>query len=93
MKMPTLTAEHALGPATQTYAAASGTTAVTGALAPMGLLDDIGNAFSGILAKIPCLLGCGVPNVLSIAPRCGLDPACWLESAGPAALSCVQQCL
>jgi len=96
MKIPGLTAEYSPGPALQTYAYTGPGRAGAAGVTSMGILDTItgtlSNVFSGIAAKIPCLLECGLPNALAIAPQCGMNPACWLALGGPAALACFQQC-
>jgi hypothetical protein len=95
MKLPRLTAEYSLGPATQSYSAGppgpGGPGA--GAVTTMDFFSDIGGVFSGILDKVPCLIGCGLPNALSIAGQCGFDPACWIAHVPPALAGCIRQCL
>ncbi|MER5662750.1 hypothetical protein [Streptomyces mirabilis] len=98
MTTPRLTAEASLGPALHAYSAygtPAGTTVapVPGAVAEMGFLDTLGSVFSGVLGKVPCLLGCGIPDAVSIATTCGFDPACWLSKAPAAGLSCIRECL
>jgi hypothetical protein len=89
---PRMTAEAALGPALHTYAtAATGPTRVS--VDQMGFLDTLGSVFSGIVNKVPCLLGCGIPNALSLATQCGLDPVCWATKAPGAGINCIRQCL
>lgn len=95
MTVPRLTAEYSLGPALQQYATVS-----SGAPGPspdavttMDFLSDIGNVFNGIFSKVPCLIGCGLPNALSIAGRCGFDPECWISQAPSALSGCISQCL
>ena len=53
----------------------------------------LGGVFSGILNKVPCLIGCGLPNALSLATTCGIDPACWISHAPAALAGCIRQCL
>jgi hypothetical protein len=95
MKLPRLTAECSLGPALQSYS-----TAPAGALRPgpggvteMDFFSDLGSVFSGIFQKVPCLIGCGLPNALSIAGQCGFDVDCWIAQAPAALSSCIRQCL
>jgi hypothetical protein len=95
MKLPRLTAEYSLGPAMQTYTAGPSVPAGpgAGAVTTMDFFSDIGSVFSGVLNKVPCLIGCGLPNALSLATECGLDPACWISHAPAALGSCIRQCL
>lgn len=107
MNLPRLTAESSIGPALNCYVNTAtaqgrgpGGTAVepmlswndiTGAL--QGILGTIGNVVGDITSKIPCLLSCGIPNAIAIAPRCGFDVECWIEQGGSAAASCISKCL
>ncbi|MFJ9362695.1 hypothetical protein [Streptomyces mirabilis] len=98
MTTPRLTAEAGLGPALHVYSAYGTTTGTVAAAAPgtvagTGFLDTLGSVFSGVLGKVPCLLGCGIPNAVSLATTCGFDPACWVSKAPAAGLSCIRECL
>ena len=97
MKLPRLTAEYGLGPALQTYSTAPsgvpGPGAGASAVMPMDFFSDLGNVFSGIFDKVPCLIGCGLPNALSLAGQCGFDPECWITHAPSALAGCIKQCL
>jgi hypothetical protein len=97
MKIPKMTAEFGIGPALHSYASAPGAGDYAGDVTQMGFLDDLtgvfGNILSGITTKIPCLIGCGIPNALAIAPECGFDPACWIAQGGSAAFDCISKCL
>lgn len=96
MKLPRLTAEYSLGPALQSYSTGPpGDLRLRpgpGGVTEMDFFSDIGNVFSGIFQKVPCLISCGLPNALAIAGQCGFDVECWIAHA-PALSSCVQQCL
>ncbi len=93
MPIPRLTAEAGLGPALHSYAAGPSARTGNAELVPMGFLDTIGDFFSGVLDKVPCLLSCGIPNAITIAAQCGTNPGCWLTKAPPAGLECIRQCL
>jgi hypothetical protein len=93
MKLPRLTAEYSLGPAMQTYSTAPSGAPGPGGVTTMDFFSDIGGVFSGILSKVPCLIGCGLPNALSLATTCGIDPACWISHAPAAVGGCIRQCL
>jgi hypothetical protein len=92
MNLPRLTAEYSLGPGTQNYSAAP-PGGSPGVVTTMDFFSDLGNVFTGIFAKVPCLIGCGLPNALSIAGQCGFDPECWITQAPAALSSCISQCL
>lgn len=89
MKLPRLTAEYSLGPALHSYAVAPSGISGPGVVTSMDFFSDIGSIFE----KVPCLVGCGLPNALSIAGQCGLDPACWIERAPGPLAGCIQKCL
>lgn len=93
MTIPHRTAECSLGPARNSYMSTGsggpGATAVTS----MDFFGDLSGAFSGVLTKVPCLIGCGLPNALSLVTRCGIDPVCWVENAPSAVGGCIRQCL
>ncbi|MBO2465443.1 hypothetical protein [Actinomadura violacea] len=92
MTIPRLTAEYSIGPTLHTYLGTGpGTTPDT--VAPMGLLDGLGGIFGGVLSKVPCLIGCGLPNAVSLVGQCGLDPSCYIERAPSAVAGCIRQCL
>jgi hypothetical protein len=93
MKLPRLTAEYSLGPAMQSYAAAPAGAPGPGAVTTMDFFSDLGNVFSGIFDKVPCLISCGLPNALSLAGQCGFDPECWITHAPSALGGCIKQCL
>jgi hypothetical protein len=84
MNLPPLTAESAIGPATQCYVGNGAQLVSSGGTAIMPQLD--------ILSSLGCLLSCGIPNVLGIALQCNVDPACWIAQVGSTAASCVSQC-
>ena len=95
MNLPRMTAEYSLGPALQSYSTAPAAAPGPGpdAVTAMDFLSDIGNVFNGIFSKVPCLIGCGLPNALSIAGQCGFDPDCWIAQAPSALAGCITQCL
>lgn len=84
MNLPRLTADSAIGPATQCYVSTGVQLASPGGTAIVPQLD--------ILGSLGCLLSCGIPNVLGIALQCNIDPACWITQVGAAAASCVSAC-
>ncbi|MEV4258527.1 hypothetical protein AB0J52_35675 [Spirillospora sp. NPDC049652] len=93
MTIPRLTAEYSIGPSLHTYPATGPASAPGHAVAPMGLLDGLGGLFGGVLSKVPCLIGCGLPNAVSLVGQCGLDPSCYIERAPSAVAGCIRQCL
>lgn len=94
MNLPRLTAESSIGPARQQYVAvaAGGPNGGSG-VQPMLSFGDITGGLLGVLGKVPCLLSCGLPNALALAPQCGFDIGCWIEKGGAAAGGCISQCL
>ncbi|MFB4295052.1 hypothetical protein [Actinomadura sp. NTSP31] len=93
MTTPRLTAEYSIGPPLHTYLGTGPESTSAGAVAPMGFLDGLGGIFGGVLSKVPCLIGCGLPNAVSLVSQCGLDPSCYIERAPSAVAGCIRQCL
>jgi hypothetical protein len=84
MKLPRLTAESAIGPAMHCYVRTGAQPKGPTGTAIMPQLD--------IFGSLGCLLSCGIPNVLSTALQCGIDPACWITQVGATAAGCVSKC-
>jgi hypothetical protein len=93
MTIPHLTAEYSIGPTLHTYLGTGPAGSPDGTVAPMDFLSGLGGIFGGVLSKVPCLIGCGLPNAVSLVSQCGLDPSCYIERAPSAVAGCIRQCL
>jgi hypothetical protein len=84
MKLPTFSAERALGPSIGTYLShrpGSGTIRPSGSVVTAA-------------ATTACLSSCVGPSTAALcSARCGDDLSCWQTCAGIADTSCVASCL